>query len=154
MERRIDHSPRSNAATKDQYPVCTFLSSLPQPDLHSTPYRASVPSFSDQKLKFNAEMRKIQFRTRSFFPSAGSYGSEGHMCNGWVRHVRGVYDSARRLCLIYPSLQLSFWKLGEETDVSSGMLNPLIVDFDQANTLRAVQRKIRVARAIFRKRTL
>jgi hypothetical protein len=39
-------------------------------------------------------MRKIQLRHSLVSGSEAEYGSGGQMCRGWVRHVRGVYDSA------------------------------------------------------------
>ena len=54
------HLPLLIAATRDQYPVWTVRFSELHPSLHWTPYRQSVPSYSDQKLKFRDEMRKIQ----------------------------------------------------------------------------------------------
>jgi hypothetical protein len=72
-----------------------------QPVRHSTPYRSSLPSLSDQKLKLSEEMRKIQLRHSLVSGSEAEYGSGGQMCRGWVRHVRGVYDSANIRSEIY-----------------------------------------------------
>ena len=81
--------PRLSDATRVQYPVQTVVSSDSQLVFHSTPYLSGKPSFSDQKLKFKEEIRKIQFRTDLFKGSEALYGSEGQMCSGWVRQVRG-----------------------------------------------------------------
>lgn len=64
--------PLSNAATRDQYPVQIFFSFEFQPARHSTPYLSDVPSFSDQKLKFRQEIRKIQSNTDLVNGSSGS----------------------------------------------------------------------------------
>lgn len=38
-------------------------------------------------------MRNIQSKVVLVKTSEGRYGSGGQICNGWVRHTRGVYDS-------------------------------------------------------------
>ena len=100
----------SIAATRHQYPVCTVCSSLPQPFLHSMPKRSECPSRSDQKLKLRDEMRKIQSKHLLVRGSEGEYGSGGHICNGCVRHVRGVYESEFILSRIYKRSQLKMGK--------------------------------------------
>ena len=112
-------SPLSSAATKLQYPVHTCISPFPaflvasslspelQASLHSTPYNSSLFSFSDQKLKFNDEIRKIQSSTSLFRGSVISAASTGQMCKGCVRQVRGVYESVRSrvlICVFHHSL--------------------------------------------------
>lgn len=93
--------PLFSEATRDQYPVHTFLSPESHPARHSTPYRSGLPSFSDQKLKLRDDMSRIQSSTDLLRGSERLWVSEGHRWRGWVRHVRGVYDSTRSFCRIY-----------------------------------------------------
>jgi len=76
------------AATRLQYPVniSTFSPSLSpdvQHSLHWTPYRSEL-LFSDQKLKFRLEMRKIQFSEALVLGSSqvNSSASGGSMWSG------------------------------------------------------------------------
>jgi hypothetical protein len=65
------------AATKLQYPVQTVLVSWSHPARHSTAKRSGP--LEDQKLKFNDEIKNIQFSVAVVRGFEGSYGSGGHM---------------------------------------------------------------------------
>ena len=107
--------------------------SVSQPARHSTPYRSGVPSLSDQKLKLSDEMRKIQLRHSFVSGSPAEYGSGGQMWRGWVRHARGVYDSAYILSetlqhTTAPSAPLTVQRGRVDTYIFSSLLYPVLAD--------------------------
>lgn len=91
-------------------------------------------------------MRKIQLRHSFVSGSEAEYGSGGQMCSGWVRHVRGVYDSTNIRSEIWVVCHLWLYiDVEKETNIFSCFFYPLVADLYDVGrlvlTIRVTLRK-------------